>query len=61
MLVIGQCNRIVDTSCLCKWIVRVMCVRYYEHSVQLTVFFMQTFNLWLEVCSSDFVTVLINR
>ena len=55
MLVIGQRNRIGDTSCLCKWTVRVL---YARRRVNV-VFFMKTCNRCL-VSFLNFVIVMIN-
>ena len=38
MLVFGQCDMIVDKSCLCKWTVHMSCVcTVFAHFVELSV------------------------
>ena len=59
MLVIARCDRTVDTSCLCKWKVRVMCATVVAHFAELIdVFSIETYNRCLSIWNS--VILLIN-
>lgn len=59
MLVIARCDRTVDTSCLCKWKVRVMCATVVAHFAELIVVFsIETYNRCLSIWNS--VILLIN-
>lgn len=59
MLVIARCDRTVDTSCLCKWKVRVMCAIVVAHFAELIVVFsIETYNRCLSIWNS--VILLIN-
>ena len=55
MLVIGQCNSTVDTSCLCKWTVRALFLRILPCRV-IYCFFIKTYHRSL-VAFSNFVQV----
>lgn len=59
MLVIARCDRTVDTSCLCKWKVRVTYATVVAHFAELIVVFsIETYNRCLSIWNS--VILLIN-